>query len=91
MGSLSDKYYHYSVARTHYEKAKQLHKSGAEYIKNMDNIVYLEDYINDNAFHFGAGLDRFMLTNGLVETLCGACEAAIEDRVNPKYSLENYL
>lgn len=66
-GSMGDANFHYNMAASHMEKAKQLHTQGQEYRKNMDNLIYLEDDINDNAYHFGAAIDRYLMTNGVFD------------------------
>ena len=87
-GSLNDPYYHYSMAKTHYEKAIQVHTVGPEYLKYMDNIIYLEDDINDNAYHFGAAMDRFLLFNNILENMRVKCEKSLADIGN---HLDDYL
>ena len=71
--SLNNASHHYKEAKSMYEKAIQLHTIGAQYHKTMDDIIYLEDDINDNAYHFGAALDRYLMINGFFATRINQC------------------
>ncbi|MCF2521062.1 hypothetical protein [Dyadobacter sp. CY351] len=61
--TLFDRDYNFESAALHYDKAIKLHTAGDDYKKAMYDIVYLEDDLNDSAYHFGAAMDRFLLTN----------------------------
>jgi hypothetical protein len=37
-------------------------------------MVYLEDDLNDNAFNFGAAMERYLFTNGVLEAGIRKCE-----------------
>ncbi len=58
-----DASFHFQLAKDLYSKAKQLHTAGNEYKKTIADMVYLEDDFNDNAYHFGASLNRYLMIN----------------------------
>lgn len=72
-----DHFYHYQMAKDFYEKAIQLHTTGAEYRKAIGNMIYLEDDFNDNAYHFGAAIDRFLMINNAFHNRIQECNAAL--------------
>ncbi|SFP82740.1 hypothetical protein [Parafilimonas terrae] len=71
--SLYDASYYFSMAKLNYEKALQLHSTGDEYNKSLDEMIYLEDDFNDNAYHFGAALDRYFMINNLFTDRINKC------------------
>lgn len=74
---LTDKLYHYSMAKDNYAKTIQLHVAGNAYKKTIKDMIYLEDDFNDNAYHFGAALDRYMLVKGVFTENIESCEKII--------------
>lgn len=66
--------YHYSKAKENYEKAIQLHTAGKEYKKTINEMIYLEDDFNDNAYHFGAAIDRYLMVHGVFNHYIGECD-----------------
>ncbi|WP_019945526.1 hypothetical protein [Dyadobacter beijingensis] len=71
--TLFDKDYNYELAALLYDKANKLHSAGDDYKKSIHDIVYLEDDLNDAAYHFGAAMDRYLLINGKLEDLREKC------------------
>jgi hypothetical protein len=89
-GSMGDDSYHYSMAIGHMTKAKQLHSQGQEYMKNMDNLIYLEDDINDNAYHFGAAYDRYLMINDTFDVIIKKSEKQIQAKKAQAVSKVSY-
>lgn len=79
--SALDKYYHYAMARDNYERAIQLHTAGKEYKKTINDMIYLEDDFNDNAYHFGAAIDRYLMVNGVFTEHIDICNKALAANV----------
>jgi hypothetical protein len=71
---LHDAMVHFRKAKVNYEKAIQLHTAGLQFKNAIKNLVYLEDDINDNAFHFGAAMERWLYNNGILEDCIKQCE-----------------
>ncbi len=71
---LHDAKVHFRKAKVNYEKAIQLHTAGLQFRNAIKNLVYLEDDINDNAFHFGAAMERWLYNNGILENCIQQCE-----------------
>jgi len=69
-----DEIYHFFMAKKYYAKALQLHMEGTEYRATMEDMIYLEDDINDNAYHFGAAMERYMLGNKLIKKYIRLCD-----------------
>ena len=65
--------YHFSMAKDYYIKTNNLHKAGAEYKKAIRDLIYLEDDFNDNAFHFGASIDRYLMINNVFNKNIDEC------------------
>lgn len=86
--SILDEQYHFQMAREYYEKAIQLHTAGSEYKSLIGSLIYLEDDINDNAYHFGAALDRYMMMNGLFHKNRQECMNMVKDSI---YQFEAYI
>lgn len=84
VGSYSslDILYHYSRAREYYNKTIELHTGGEEYKKTLNRMNYLEDDLNDNAYHFGASVDRYMLINGVFDNKLETCKREISERTD---------
>lgn len=59
--------FHASMAIDYFDKAVQLHTAGMEYRRTVKDMIYLEDDFNDNGYHFGAALERYILTKGVFE------------------------
>ncbi len=74
---LHDAIWHFKMARANYEKAIQLHIGGHEYKNAMNNLIYLEDDFNDNAFHFGAAMERHLLMNRAIHREITNCNKAL--------------
>lgn len=55
--------YHYGKAKDKYELSIQLHTAGSEYRNQIRDMIYLEDDFNDNAYHFGAAVERYLMVN----------------------------
>jgi hypothetical protein len=66
------------MARDLYQKAIQLHTAGVEYKRTIAGMIYLEDDFNDNAYHFGAAVERYMFINGVFYLRINDCEKAIK-------------
>lgn len=75
--SALDKDYHYAMAKDNYEKSMQLHTAGKEYKKTINDMIYLEDDFNDNAYHFGAAIDRYLMVNGVFSHYIEKCDCAL--------------
>lgn len=60
---LFDAQYHFGMARDNYRYAIELHTAGSEYRKQIKDMIYLEDDFNDNAYHFGAACERYLMIN----------------------------
>lgn len=71
--TIDDPLYHFSMAKKYYVKTLQLHTEGTEYRSTMDDMIYLEDDINDNAYHFGAAMERYLLGNQTIRKYIGIC------------------
>jgi len=84
-----DQYYHYSKAKKLYDEAIQLHTAGDAYKAMIEDMIYLEDDFNDTAYHFGAALDRYLITNQVFLGKIRACTSEI--RKSPNLSDELYL
>lgn len=74
-----DKIYHYRMAHDYYVRAIQLHTGGKEYRNQLGNMVYLEDDFNDNAYHFGAAQDRYLMTNGVFHSCLRKASSKIRE------------
>ncbi|MFS2185623.1 hypothetical protein ACCC92_03055 [Mucilaginibacter sp. Mucisp84] len=72
--------YHFSKAKELYEKAMQLHSAGDAYKNMIEDMIYLEDDFNDSAYHFGAALDRYMMTNRMFAERVKSCNKEIKKR-----------
>ena len=72
-----DHNYHLNMAKEYFQKTIQLHTSGNEYKKAVSEMVYLEDDFNDNAYHFGAAYDRYMMVNSVFLKKIEQCEKII--------------
>ncbi|RYX87251.1 hypothetical protein EON73_01770 [bacterium] len=83
---LEDEIYHYRMAKSNYELSRQLHTGGKEYRNMMDGLIYLEDDINDNAYHFGAALDRYMMVNNVFDTFIKKCDEKLSEPRNDSSS-----
>jgi hypothetical protein len=84
-----DATYHYQLARDLYTKAIQLHTAGNEYKKTIGEMVYLEDDFNDNAYHFGAALNRYLMINGDFKDYIKECD--LEIATDPYYQQSYYF
>ena len=76
---LPDKEYHFEMAMDFFHKAIRLHTAGTEYKTLIGGLVYLEDDINDNAYHFGAALDRYMMGQGIFDAYLKECRDELKD------------
>jgi len=85
----TDSSYHYQMAKAHYERTIQLHTAGKEYERMIRDMVYLEDDFNDNAYHFGAAFERFMMVNKNFEQRIADCNRAISN--DPRFDPGHYL
>lgn len=74
-----DHQYHLQIAKSYFHKTIQLHTTGNEYKKAVNEMVYLEDDFNDNAYHFGAAYDRYLMVNGVFESRIRECERLIAE------------
>lgn len=83
-----DKVYHFQMAKDLYIKVIQLHTTGKEYKKTIGEMIYLEDDFSDNAYHFGAAINRYLMINGDFVENIKECENEI--RIDPYYNSENY-
>lgn len=72
--------YHYLMAKQLYSKAIQLHTAGVEYKNAISQLIYLEDDFNDNAYHFGAALDRYMMSYDVFIGRIEECDKNINDK-----------
>ncbi|WP_165760367.1 P-loop NTPase fold protein [Niastella populi] len=61
--NLLNKEYNYEMGAHYYDKAIKLHSGGDDYKSAINDILYLEDDLNDAAYHFGAAMDRYLLVN----------------------------
>jgi hypothetical protein len=84
-----DATYHYQRAKLLYEKTIQLHTGGREYKRIISEMIYLEDDFNDNAYHFGAALDRYFMVNGVLKEMVDVCDKEILK--SDVYSANSYL
>lgn len=76
-----DQSYHYRMAKDLYERTVSLHTGGSEYKKAINGMIYLEDDFNDNGYHFGAALDRYLMINEFFRTKMEECKIKI-DKLN---------
>lgn len=81
--------YYYKKAKDLYEKAIQLHVGGVEYKTALSSMIYLEDDFNDNAYHFGAALDRYCITNDVLKMRVDKCAEKINEYGD--YSADTYM
>jgi len=71
--------FQFNMAKENFQKAIRLHTSGNEYKKAVSEMVYLEDDFNDNAYHFGAAYDRYLMINGIFANKIKECEARMAE------------
>jgi Cdc6-like AAA superfamily ATPase len=71
---IDDSLHHFSMAKKFYVKSIQLHTQGTEYRYTIDDMIYLEDDINDNAYHFGAALERYLNNNEIIREYISICD-----------------
>ncbi|HEV7780352.1 MAG TPA: hypothetical protein VGO58_03755 [Chitinophagaceae bacterium] len=84
--------YNYQMANQYYVRARQLHSNGAEYKNSLDKILYLEDDINDNAAHFGAALERYILNNlKEPESFKKKCEEKLKAYKESDFSYDSFV
>lgn len=83
-----DYIYHFQMAKNFYQKAIELHTAGNEYKKTVGGMIYLEDDFNDNAYHFGAAYDRYMMINGAFESKIQKCNKVLME--NPQIDPNKY-
>jgi hypothetical protein len=89
--SMYDEKYNYRMARMNYDNAIKLHSAGSEYKKAMDDIIYLEDDLNDNSYHFGAAMDRYLMLNNVFLNNRELCSKRIkESKWNTVHAILNY-
>ena len=69
--------FHYQRAKMLYEKALELHSTGTAYKQMISGMMYLEDDFNDNAYHFGISLDRYLIVNGTIHIRIKECDTKI--------------
>jgi hypothetical protein len=87
--STLDMVYHYRMARDLYRKSEQLHQAGSEYKKAIQSMIYLEDDFSDNAYHFGAALDRYKLINEGFSRRIDKCEKFLIKQSNLEIAHKN--
>lgn len=85
-----DPVFHYQMAIQNYEKAQQLHASGPEYKIALNKMLYLEDDINDNAAHFGAAMERFLIINDDAQRVITYCKRKMYDDYNQQHLFDIY-
>jgi hypothetical protein len=78
-----DAEYHYKEALRYFLKTEQLLTARSEYRNTLSSMVYLEGDINENSYHFGAALDRYMLVNGKVDARIKICEKMLRKLSGP--------
>lgn len=83
-----DAVYHFQMARDLYKKVKQLHTAGKEYKKVISEMIYLEDDFSDNAYHFGAAINRYLMINRDFDEKIKYCEEQISK--DEYYDSSNY-
>lgn len=71
--TITDYAYHFNMAAEMYNRTIQLHTAGKEYEKSLTDMIYLEDDFNDNAYHFGAAFERYMMINGVFRKRLRQC------------------
>jgi len=81
--------FHFAKAQKLYEEVVQLHYGGDAYRRIVDEMIYLEDDFNDNAYHFGAALDRYMITNEVFEARIRECKEKLMELGN--FSANDFL
>jgi len=74
----TDPLYHFCMAKDHYEDAIQLHTAGSVYKKTVKDMIYLEDDFNDDDYHFGAALDRYILVKEGFKEKIKTCDDEIQ-------------
>jgi hypothetical protein len=78
--------YHYKMAKDFFEKAIRLHSSGTEYKTMLSDMMYLEDDFNDNSYHFGAAMDRYLINNDVFKSKIDSCISK-----SAKYEVQSYF
>ncbi|MCR8558772.1 hypothetical protein KXD93_14030 [Mucilaginibacter sp. BJC16-A38] len=72
-----NKNYHFKMAKDLFEKAIRLHSYGTEYKNMINGMLYLEDDFNDNSYHFGAAMDRYLMINNVFDLNIEECKKSI--------------
>ena len=60
--------FHAEMALSHFEAAKEAHSEGKAYSELLDKMYYLTDDFADQLEHFCAGLERFQINSGSIDT-----------------------
>lgn len=63
-----DSNYHFQNAKDHYNKAIELHTARFQYREQIKDMIFLEDDFNDNNYHFGAAIERYLMINGVFDS-----------------------
>ena len=80
-----DPVYHFQMAKRSYGESLQLHTGGTAYRKQMGGMIYLEDDFNDNAYHFGAAIDRYLMLNEVFSDRIKSCERQLAGNAREKF------